>query len=83
MKLCFQPILALLLSLLIFACLRQSANANTSTRLATEQKNASEKYLLTLEKARVIEFFDDRKQPENAFQLWGKGWKPCPIGRKK
>lgn len=78
MKLCFQPIVALLLSRLIFACLRQSANAHTSTRLITKLKNVSGKYLLTLEKARVIEFLDDRKQPENAFQLWGKGMEALP-----
>ncbi len=78
MKFCFQPILALLLSLLIFACLRQSANANTSTSLATEQKIAPGKYLSTLAPAWVIKLFDVRKQPENAFQLWDKGMEALP-----
>ena len=78
MKLCFQPILALFLTLMIFACLHHSANVNTSTRLASEQKIAPGKYLSTLETAWVIKSIDDRKQPENAFQLWGKGMEALP-----
>lgn len=78
MKLCFQPILALLLFLLILACLYQNAHANTSPRLATEQKIAPGEYGSTLETLWMIKFFDDRKQPENAFQLWGKGLEALP-----
>jgi len=78
MKLCFQPILALLLSLLIFAWLHQSANTNSNAHLATEQKIAPGKYLSILETAWMIKVFDDRKQPENAFQLWGKGMEALP-----
>ncbi len=78
MTLCFQLTLALLLSLLIFACLRQNAHANASRRLASEQRMATGKYLSTQETALTIRFFDDRKLPENALQLWGKGIEALP-----
>jgi hypothetical protein len=78
MKLCFQPTLALFLSRLIFACLRQNAHANATRRLPSQQRIGTGKYLSTQETALTIRFFDDRKQPENALQLWGKGIEALP-----
>ncbi len=83
MKFCFQPIEAMPLPLLIFACIPPSTKADDGICLTLEHKNAIDKFLSNRETARPGKVFEGRKWPGKVFQLWRKGMDAPPIGRKK
>ncbi len=85
MKFYFQPIGAMPLLLLIFACISPSTNADDSKRLTLEQENATDIfYFYRIWKRPGLERFLRVESGRGKYSNYGaRGWKPRPIGRKK